>query len=193
MWESKRCNVARPTTRKRPAQTWQRHETRDTPRDTKERRQHSRFSLKRNAGRLPDTVTGSTDEEIWRYRLLCASVCSRETSIPESSKTLLRQNVTKRCREKLHCSFTPMPFYPLNAYFTRERSSEYCRKNFALNKSKNKIPFHRVGNTSTHLPTAQCVKRATFQLIVRSSTLCIPICIEPSIPFEKLLNFSSRN
>lgn len=54
---------------------------RETRSETRRRRQRSRFGLKRNAGRLPDTVTGSTDEEIWRYRLLRAGVHQEDLNI----------------------------------------------------------------------------------------------------------------
>lgn len=64
--------------RKRPAEVRQRRETRDTLRDTKERRRPVVVSvLKRNAaGHLPNTVRGSTDEEIWRDRA-SSRRCSR--------------------------------------------------------------------------------------------------------------------
>lgn len=89
--EGKRCDVVGPTTRKRPAQHGNvaKRETRCEPR---RRRQRSRFGLKRNAGRLPDTVTGSTDEEIWRYRLLHAGVHRGDLEI-WNLKNSLRQNI----------------------------------------------------------------------------------------------------
>lgn len=91
MREGKRCDVVGPTTRKRPAQHGNaaKRETRCEPR---RRRQRSRFGLKRNAGRLPDTVTGSTDEEIWRYRLLRAGVHRGDLEI-WNLKNSLRQNI----------------------------------------------------------------------------------------------------
>lgn len=84
--EGKRCDVAGST------HVNDRHKRgnvakRETRCETRRRRQRSRFGLKRNAGRLPDTVTGSTDEEIWRYRLLHAGVRREDLDVRNPQNT----------------------------------------------------------------------------------------------------------
>lgn len=89
VWEGKRCDVAGTATRKRPARTRQRRETRDTPlpRDKKEKANVvvSIWNAMPAACQIPYHRPGSTDEEIWRYRrrLLRAGVLGQTSTSAE--------------------------------------------------------------------------------------------------------------